>query len=130
MGAPQVWFTSTEFVIERGEDDETNPGIYGRALATWLAAQLTARGLEASHPLAEDWGWLVDVRLGGARLGVACANEYGSTTRWSFVLVTRELPFVALLRRHRTRLALVALRSAVDAVLAAARVSDIEWEPD
>jgi len=30
------WFTSTKFEIEPGEDEEINPGIYGRQLARWF----------------------------------------------------------------------------------------------
>ena len=42
--SPAVSFTSSQFPVEPNEDEDTNPGIYGRALACWLAEQLAARG--------------------------------------------------------------------------------------
>ena len=51
-------FRSTLFEIEQGEDEETNPGCYGKALAEWLAARLTPFGYETSV-VPEDWGWCV-----------------------------------------------------------------------
>ena len=128
MRTPQVWFTSSAFAIEPSEDEETNPGIYGHALAEWMAGQLAARGIETGPVLAEDWGWIFDARVGEARLGVGCANESGSTTRWSCVLMSSELPFVGLFRRQRTQRGLAALRAEVHAVLAASDVTDVEWE--
>ena len=128
MRTPQVWFTSSDFPIEPGEDDETNPGIYGRVLAEWMASQLAARGIETGAVLAEDWGWIFDARVGEARLGVGCANESGSESRWSCILMSSELPLVGLFRRARTRRGLVLLRAEVEAVLAASDVRDVEWE--
>jgi hypothetical protein len=37
---PLLEFESSAFPVIPGEDDETNPGIYGKALAQWLAEQL------------------------------------------------------------------------------------------
>jgi hypothetical protein len=34
------WFKSSKFQVEPGEDEETNPGLYGRQLARWLKARL------------------------------------------------------------------------------------------
>jgi hypothetical protein len=35
------WFKSSKFEIEPGEDEEINPGMYGRQLARWLKQRLT-----------------------------------------------------------------------------------------
>jgi hypothetical protein len=50
------WFKSSLFEIEPGEDDEINPGIYGRQLAAWLKARLEARGYTVDGIINEDWG--------------------------------------------------------------------------
>ena len=77
-----VTFTSDFFVVEAGEDAQTNPGIYGRALARWLAAELRHRGLPAEEPIPEDWGWCITVKRQPVAVRVACASIDHSTTEW------------------------------------------------
>jgi hypothetical protein len=50
-------FTSELFEAKPGEDEETNPCMYGRQLAVWLQEQLELRGYPLVEPIfAEDWG--------------------------------------------------------------------------
>ena len=49
------WFKSSLFEIEPGEDEEINPGIYGRQLAAWLRQKLEAGGYGV-EVINEDWG--------------------------------------------------------------------------
>lgn len=44
---PLLSFESSAFPVTPGEDEETNPGIYGRELASWISEQLRAVGLHA-----------------------------------------------------------------------------------
>ena len=41
---PLLAFESSAFAVIPGEDHETNPGIYGKALAQWLAGEPRAAG--------------------------------------------------------------------------------------
>jgi hypothetical protein len=50
------WFKSTLFEIEAGEDDEINPGIFGRQLARWLKTKLQGQGYVVEDIINEDWG--------------------------------------------------------------------------
>jgi len=50
------WFKSSKFEIERGEDEEINPRMYGRQLAVWLKARLEDRGYVVEDIINEDWG--------------------------------------------------------------------------
>jgi hypothetical protein len=50
------WFKSSLFEIEPGEDEEINPGIYGRQLAQWLKGKLEAAGYAVDDVINEDWG--------------------------------------------------------------------------
>jgi|SRR3954466_4278563 hypothetical protein len=54
--ADGYWFKSSLFEIEPGEDEEINPGIYGRQLASWLRQKLEAGGYTVEGVLHEDWG--------------------------------------------------------------------------
>jgi hypothetical protein len=72
--SPFLEFESSAFAVIPGEDEETNPGIYGKALAQWLCAQLRASGFSAGDAFAEDFGWLVPIQSKPHRLYVACAS--------------------------------------------------------
>jgi hypothetical protein len=74
---PLLLFESSAFEVTPGEDDETNPGIYGKALAQWLAAQLRAAGFRAGEVIAEDFGWCVPIESKPHSLYVACASGEG-----------------------------------------------------
>jgi hypothetical protein len=75
-------FESSAFAVAPGEDEQTNPGVYGRALAQWLAEQLRARGLPAGDVIAEDFGWCVPIESKSHSLYVACASTGGKPSHW------------------------------------------------
>ena len=53
---PSIWVRTPFFAIESGEDAETNPGRYGRAVARWLSNEFVARGVPVEEVFGEDWG--------------------------------------------------------------------------
>lgn len=48
-------FKSTLFEIEPGEDEEINPGRYGRQVAVWLKKKLEQKGYQVEDIINEDW---------------------------------------------------------------------------
>jgi len=68
------WFTSDMFTVEPGEDEEINPGRYGRQLAAWLKAQLEQRGHNVEPVIAEDWGRCLVLSRDPFMLWVGCGN--------------------------------------------------------
>lgn len=75
MHSPVLMFQSTRFAAIPGEDELTNPGIYGRQLAEWLAAELPSCGFALAGTLiAEDFGWCVPVAAENCDLYIACAS--------------------------------------------------------
>ena len=83
MQSPLLAFSSGAFPVASGEDDRTNPGVYGRALARWLAEGLrTRRGLATAEPIAEDFAWCVPIETAGFQAYVACASSGESTEDW------------------------------------------------
>ena len=116
MKSALLLFESNAFPVQPGEDDQTNPGIFGRALAEWVGARLRAQGLPAEAVIAEDFGWCVPVRLPPHAVYVACANgeEDPASSRWQLFVFAEG----GLLRRlfgTDTR------REAMDRVFAAVR---------
>lgn len=102
--SPLLEFRSTIFEVADGEDEETNPGIYGKSLAAWLASQLRVPDVDV---IAEDFGWCVPVKSSEHRVYVACASEDDSRERWR-VFVFAEGGFVKRLLGRDTGVAEVA----------------------
>jgi hypothetical protein len=111
------------------EDEKTNPGIYGHALALWIAEQLRGRGVVSQEVVPEDWGWCVIIKTKPVRLNIAVSNVDGSSTRWrAFTFAERGLlrPFEAASELKRE---VSALREHLAAIVATAPgVNDISWE--
>jgi hypothetical protein len=80
--SPILSFESSAFAVAEGEDAETNPGIFGKALAEWLSRGLNVRGVGAKPPYAEDWGWCVEVTGHKYPTGLACASDDGEKASW------------------------------------------------
>jgi hypothetical protein len=73
----QVEFRSSSFPPYEGEEEQINPGLWGRRLAEYLAQKLADRGIETGEMVAEDWGWYLPVRNEGFRLGLGCGHQEG-----------------------------------------------------
>ena len=80
--SPLLEFKSSAFPVVMGEDDETNPGIFGKALARWLSEQLRARGFPSGDVIAEDFGWCVPLLGKPPALYVACASTDEAEDQW------------------------------------------------
>lgn len=80
--SPLLEFESSAFPVTAGEDEETNPGIYGKALAQWLAEQLREAGFQAGDIISEDFGWCVPVASAPHSLYVVCASTGDAPDRW------------------------------------------------
>lgn len=68
-------FKSTLFDIHVGEDEETNPGVYGKELANWLSTRLREAGYD-TEIVAEDWGWCVVCERDQYLLWAGCGATY------------------------------------------------------
>ena len=73
-GMDGYWFTSDMFTVESGEDEEINPGRYGRQLAVWLKAQLEQCGYSVEPVITEDWGRCLMLSRSPFMLWVGCGN--------------------------------------------------------
>jgi hypothetical protein len=73
----QVEFRSSKFPPYEGEEEQINPGLWGKRLAEYLVQKLAERKIETEEMVAEDWGWYVPVRNEGFRLAVCCGHQNG-----------------------------------------------------
>ena len=65
----QVEFRSSKFPPYKGEEEQINPGLWGKRLAE--------KGIVTEEMVAEDWGWYVPVRNEGFRLALCCGHQNG-----------------------------------------------------
>jgi hypothetical protein len=111
--SPLLEFELSAFAVIPGEDQETNPGIYGKALAQWLAEQLRAAAVPAGDVIAEDFGWCIPVESIPQYLFVACASTGGTPDQWRVFAFSRqgqECGGLASLVRHRSALSRVSAK--------------------
>ncbi len=67
------WFKSSLFHILPGEEEETNPGCYGKELGNWLCIKLKQHGYNTVELIPEDWGWCVMCSRNSFHLWVGCS---------------------------------------------------------
>src|SRR5262245_49356414 len=72
-----VEFRSSKFPPYDGEEEEINPGLWGRRLAEYLKQQLGTRGLTTGEVIAEDWGCCLPVQQEPFELWIGCGHQYG-----------------------------------------------------
>lgn len=67
-------FRSSSFPAYPSEDEEINPGCFGKRLAEFLSSALLASGFAVQDICAEDWGWRIDVHNDAFPLWLGCGN--------------------------------------------------------
>ncbi len=73
----QVQFRSDKFPPFENEEDEINPGLWGRRLAEYLVSNLKEKGIPMEEPIAEDWGYYIPIENKGFRLAICCGHQNG-----------------------------------------------------
>ena len=80
-----IHISSTKFPILPGEEDElVNEGMYGKALAQYLQAELVKRGYDAPFVCCEDWGWWVELKGAPFAFGVCIYSRQAETDPTEF----------------------------------------------
>ena len=73
----QVEFRSSKFPACEGEEEQINPGLWGKRLADYLVEKLAGKGIQTEKVVAEDWGYYIPVKNEGFRLAVCCGHQNG-----------------------------------------------------
>ena len=69
-----VEFRSDRFAAYDGEEEQINPGLWGKRLAEFLRDNLPFEGFEINEPFAEDWGWVVPIANESFDLWIGCGH--------------------------------------------------------
>ncbi len=73
----QVEFRSMKFPPYEGEQEEINPGLWGKRLTEYLAAKLAEKAIVTEEMAIEDWGCYLPIRNDGFRLALCCGHQNG-----------------------------------------------------
>ena len=85
--APTFVVETRAFAVETGEDEETNPGCFGKAFSAWIAQEFRDLGQAVEEVIPEDWGWCVILQRKPYSLWIGCGNQTGSTETWRAFVV-------------------------------------------
>lgn len=123
-----VEFCSDKFPAYEGEEQQINPGIFGKRLAEFLRDKLRIEGIKTQEPIAEDWGWLVPIENKQFRMwiGCGCYQEY---TNGFLCFIEPHTPFIRrFFKKIDIRDDVVLLQQAMDKVLTeAAGILEKRW---
>lgn len=88
-----TWHLIQLFQVEPGEDEETNPCIYGKQFSDWVAQRPRENGYEEAKADPEDWGWAVSCQIKPFYLYISCASfvDYSGTKDPSIVPKPEEI---------------------------------------
>ena len=78
----QVQFRSAKFPAYKGEESESNPGIWGKRLAEYLAKKLSEKGIKTKEFFAEDWGWYIPIQNEEFDLAICCGHQGGDNDQF------------------------------------------------
>ena len=124
-----VEFRSDAFPPYPGEEDEINPGVWGKRLAEFIYDGLKAEGFDVIEPASEDWGWMVEIRHDAFPLWTGCGNLDGEPEGF-LCFIEPSTPFVRkfLFKKVPTEKEVRKVREALDRVLSnEPSIIDVRW---
>ena len=123
-----VEFRSFKFPPYEGEEEQINPGLWGKRLAEYMVQKLAERDIKTEPMIVEDWGWYVPVQNEGFRLGLCCGHQYGDDD----VFICFTDPGTPIVKRFFKKIdataELTRLTEALQQILVAdSEITEIEW---
>lgn len=123
-------FVSDAFPPYPGEDDEINPGIWGKRLAEYLCAELPAQGISPGEPFTEDWGWVIPVANERFRMSIGCSNQLEPDGNRFLCLIEPSKPEIrkGFFKKLDTRPDIDRVASALQSILSAhPGIRELRW---
>ena len=123
-----VEFRSDLFPSYENEDQEVNPGLFGKRLAEFLSQKLTEEGFEVEKILAEDWGWMVSIRNPDFALWIGCGHQFGPVDNFLCFIEPQKPEIRKLFKKIDTTKRVGALQKAMEKILSSTpEIRDIKW---
>ena len=126
-----VEFRSDKFPPYDSEEDQINPGVWGKRLAEYLQENLPHQGLKVTSIGMEDWGWMIELENEGFPLWIGCGHQNGDDDEF-LCFIEPSKPFIRKwLRKIDTRAQVARVAEALKEVLEAnPDIRDVTWTSD
>jgi hypothetical protein len=124
-----VEFHSSKFPPYDGEQEQINPGIWGKRLAEYLQVRLRGSGIKTGEIYSEDWGWAIPIEHDAFPLWIGCGHQYEPDDAF-LVFIEPSKPTIrkGLFKKVDTRADVEQVAKAIDQILRSdAEIRDIEW---
>jgi len=123
-----VEFRSFKFPPYEKEEEEINPGLWGKRLTEYLVTKLAERGIETEEMIVEDWGCYLPVRNKGFNLALCCGHQYGDDDQFVCFTEPRQAVIKKLFRNIDGTPQLTRLLNALKDILEAdPEIREIVW---
>lgn len=123
-----VEFRSDKFPPYDGEEEDINPGLWGKRIAEYFVDNLPHHGIETEEIIAEDWGWYVPIRNSGFRLAICCGHQSGDDDEFLCFTDPAEPVVRKSFKKIDATQALTRLTMAMKEIIAAdSDIHDIKW---
>ena len=126
-------FRSNKFPPYEGEEEQINPGLWGKRLAEYLQPKLREHGIEAGEFYSEDWGWAIPIEHEAFPMWIGCGHQYEPDDAF-LVFIEPSKPQIrkGLFKKIDTRADVERVAAALDMILRAdPDIREIHWtQPD
>lgn len=125
-----VEFVSDEFPPYPGEDEEINPGIWGKRLAEFIVSRLPDHGITTEEFYTEDWGWEIPVKNEAFPIYIGCSNQSDPGGNQFLCFIDPSKPIVrrGFFRKVSTVADVARVADALDQILSShPGIRDLRW---
>ncbi len=126
----KVEFVSNDFPPYPNEDEEINPGIWGKRLAEFLSTELPKYGIKPKEFYPEDWGWEIPLENDAFPMFIGCSNQSDPGGNRFLCIIDPSKPQIrkGLFRKIDTRSDVERVANALDKVLRShPGINDLTW---
>lgn len=126
----EVDFRTDLFPPYEGEEEEINPGAWGKRLAEFLHAKLSTADLVNEDIFAEDWGWVTPVANKRFSLWIGVGNFREDPQHFGvFIRPNKPLIRRFLFQKIDTRTDITRLADSLDTILRSEPgITEIHWK--
>jgi hypothetical protein len=96
-------FETSRFNISQVKENFINPCCFGEDLAEWLRGRFVERGLPATAPGQEDWGWYIYVQQDSQHyfVGVGGNRKEGGEGEWRIMVEKKRSLWERIVGKNR-----------------------------
>lgn len=123
-----VEFRSDKFPPYEDEEEDINPGLWGKRLAEYFVENLPGHGITTEKIIAEDWGWYIPMQIEGFSLAICCGHQSGDDDEFLCFTDPADPVVRKFFKKMDATQALSRLLEAIREILSAdPNIRDVKW---